>query len=359
MEELTQAAAEAQLAVPPKQKRKRSRGPCVRFWIFTDNGEKGKGGHELVGEAWKDLPEGVSYLSWQLEEGSKTKHPHLQGYIELKRSRYLSWLHAHISPTAGFQVREATAEQASAYTRKEEGRLQGPFELGVLSKGIGSRTDLVEIRELIRGGSSTRDLLEDMPHMVARYPRFISLCKNIYRPKYDPKARGVKVYLYYGKTGTGKTRNVYKEWNLLPDFYEMPIATTGTWWDGYDRHGLVLMDDFAGKSSHMRLDTLLKILDRYPRMVPVKHDFEWYLPKKVAITTNIHPRFWYDYADREEQYNALKRRFHKVYCYDNDGPYVAEESFWDDYEVADNYNACSSQCTHKNNYCTSNKKRKY
>lgn len=351
MEEASQAEAEVELAEPPKKKNKRSQGPCVRFWVFCDFGEKGKGGKELVGEAWKELPAGVTYLSWQLELGEKTHRLHLQGYVELSRSRYLSWLHAHISSTAGFRKREGSAEEASAYTRKEETRQEGPFELGVLSEGQGSRNDLVEVRELIRGGASTRALLEDLPHMVARYPRFIQTCQRLYRPKYDPEAKGIKVILYYGKTGTGKTRTVYKDWSLKPEFYEMPITSTGTWWDGLDNHTLVLMDDFAGAASHMRLDTLLKILDRYPRRVPVKGDFAWYAPHRVAITTNIHPRKWYDYSDREEQYNALKRRIHKVYCYDKDGPYVAEEDFWEEDAdfVPQSYE--TKKCNHRLNYC--------
>ncbi len=337
---------------PAKKKKKPNpQGPHVRRWVFTDNGEKGKGGKELVSEAWKELPAGTTYLSWQLEQGSKTEHPHLQGYIELSRSQYVSWLHANISRTAGFLVARGSPAQASEYTHKEEGRLAGPYELGVLSDGQGSRTDLVEVRELIRGGASTRDILECLPHMVARYPRFLQTCKQMYRPKYDPEAKGIKVILYYGKTGTGKTRTVYNDWSLKPEFYEMPIATTGTWWDGFDRHTLVLMDDFAGKASHMRLDTLLKILDRYPRRVPVKGDFEWYAPQQVAITTNIHPRLWYDYSDREEQYNALKRRIHKVYCYDELGPYVAQEEFWEEGEAFVPQASSLKKCNHKNNYC--------
>jgi len=74
LEVLSQAAAEAE---PPKKRRKRKRGPCRRFWCFVDNGEKGTGGKDLIAEQWKELPAGVTYLSWQLEVGEKTGHPHV------------------------------------------------------------------------------------------------------------------------------------------------------------------------------------------------------------------------------------------------------------------------------------------
>ncbi len=309
---------------------KGNRGPCCTHWFFTDNGEAGTKGRNLVGEAWKELPKGVTYLQWQLEAGGKTNHPHLQGHLELKRSQYLSWIHKHVSKTASFRVRRGTAEQCDAYCSKEEGRLAGPFTLGRKSKGQGSRTDLDAFREAIQRGDTVRNLLKDHTHMVAKYPRFLSTCKDVYRPKYDAEAKGPKVRLLYGKTGTGKSRVVFEHWCNKTGFYEMPLASGQLWWDGLDGHDLILYDDFSGASSHMRLDFLLKILDRYPRRVPVKGSHRWHMAKEVVITTNIHPRMWYDFTGREEQYLALKRRFTQVWIFKEDGPMLATEEFWQD-----------------------------
>ncbi len=337
------------LKKPPKKRR--ARGPSKTYWFFTDNGKTGTNGKELVGEAWKELPAGVTYLSWQLEKGDKTGHPHLQGHLELKRDRYVSWLHENVSKTAGFVVRRGTAEQCDVYCHKEKGRLEGPFTLGKPSNGQGSRTDLEALREAIKAGANMRVIADDHLICLAKYPRLVNTLKSLYRPRWSPEGRRVKVYLFYGKTGTGKTLCVYKHWAKHEGFYEMPIASMGTWWDGFDNHNRVLMDDFAGSASHMRLDTLLKILDSYPRQVPVKGSFAWYAPKYVAITTNIHPRKWYDYSDREEQYNALHRRISKVVCFNEitKGFYTADDSFW---EVEDREDLDTKGCCHQCNYCT-------
>jgi len=359
----TQELAEALVSLQRPTKR-RKRGPRVHHWFFTDNGVAGSYGKDLVGEAWKVLPAGVSYLSWQLEAGAETGHPHLQGHIELCKSQYESWLHAHISRTATFLVRRGTAQQCDAYCHKLEGRIEGPFSLGVISKGQGARTDLEALREAIKRGSSIRQLAENHLQQLAKYPRLVNTLKAVYRPKWDPEGPRTKVYLFYGRTGTGKTLSVYKKWANHPKFYEMPIATTGSWWDGYDRHDRILMDDFSGAASHMRLDTLLKILDSYPRQVPVKGSFEWYLTKYVAVTTNVHPRKWYDYSDREEQYQALRRRFYKVFLCDDDEDHFicADDSFWDILDWVPV--VVNKECCHSMNYCNidnhkTNRRRRY
>ncbi len=318
--------------LPPKKRVRKSQGPHVRFWFFTDNGKAGSEGKLLVErpEVWEALPEGVSYLFWQLEKGKKTEHPHLQGHIELSNSQYVSWLHVHVSSTASFEVRIGTADQCDVYCSKSEGKLAGPWVLGAHSKGSGSRTDLDQLVTSCKQGISWKELIEENSMQVRKYSRFIALCKTLYRPRYDPDGLGAEVHLYYGVAGCGKTKEAFEQFLGL-DFYELPLSGgSNIWWDGLDRQHNFLMDDFCGAASHMRLDVLLKILDRYPRRVPVKHGFGWLLgDKHVIITSNIHPRKWYTWTDREEQWPALKRRIHKVIIWKKDEAFIADESFWD------------------------------
>ncbi|KKK43994.1 hypothetical protein LCGC14_3167690 [marine sediment metagenome] len=83
------------------------------------------------------------------------------------------------------------------------------------------------------------------------------------------------------------------------------------------------------------------VLYRYPIMLPVKGSFVWWCPRQIAITTNIHPKDWYNYNGREEQYRALSRRIHQVLTFDvkkEEGgwePVRADPEFW--YDRCDNY----------------------
>ncbi len=317
------------VAKPPRKKR-RQQGPSVRRWVFTDYGEKDTDGKELVPEAWLVLPTGVTFLTWQLEKGEKKQKLHLQGYVELDRSRYVSWLHKRISATAGFIVARGTCEQASVYVHKEKTRQQGPWTLGQPSKGVGHRTDLDEYYEAIARGDTARKMAVEHRVCFARYPRVYEKLRALYRPKYDPRDEATKVILLIGKTGCGKTLSVYKQWADSDDFYEIPLTTSGLWYDGYDQHKYVLMDDFSGANKHVGISILLKLLDTYPRNVATKGGFTWYNPQRIIMTSNIHPYRWYDFYGREEEYDALARRICNVVFFDeHNEPYEAPDDFWE------------------------------
>ncbi len=318
--------------LPPKKRARKPQGPHKRYWFFTDNGEAGKHGTDLVSnpEVWKVLPDGVAYLTWQLEVGTKTSHPHLQGHLQLVKAQYVSWIHKHVSSTATLLVRKGNTKQCDVYCHKLEGRLAGPWTLGVASEGSGSRTDLAGLVCQIKQGASWKDLIEDDPNLVYKYDRFISRLKSLFRPKYAETGEGAKVILLFGEAGCGKTRAAFAHWKD-GNFFELALSGSSTlWWDGLDRHSNILLDDFTGASSHMRLDVLLKILDRYPRRVPIKGNYEWLVgDKHIIITSNIHPYKWYSWIDREAQWLALARRIHKVFIWKYNKMIDAPESFWD------------------------------
>jgi hypothetical protein len=84
------------------------------------------------------------------------------------------------------------------------------------------------------------------------------------------------------------------------------------WFDGYDGHTAALLDDFAGKFSKFSLNNLLRLLDRYKVQFPIKGGYTFFQPRRIFLTTNIHPREWYDWTTREVQYPALSRRITRV-----------------------------------------------
>jgi len=116
-----------------------------------------------------------------------------------------------------------------------------------------------------------------------------------------------EVYVYWGATGTGKTRKVHEE---NPNVW---VHTDGPWFDGYQGEEAVLFDDFHG--GVFKLPYLLKLLDRYPMRVPIKGGFVQWKPKRIYITSNLDPDTWF-YNAHEEHKNALKRRFKEVLKFD-------------------------------------------
>ncbi len=299
-------------------------GPQRTGWCGTENNPK-EDSLFLRLETESALPKGVKYVSFQLEK-SKKGTLHYQIYIELTRSRHLKWLKAHISKRARWKPRKGSPLEASVYCNKEDTRVRGPWILGTISKGAGSRTDLVAFRDEIKDGKRKADLWESYPMQMAKYRRMYDDYRRCHMPK---RSKELTVCLLIGKTGLGKTRTVRTTWKD-EGFHDMPISNGTLWFDGYDMHENVLIDDFNGRMSKVRLDTLLRILDRYPLQVPIKSNYVWWMPSAIAITSNFHPRDWYDYTNRMESYHALCRRIHQVLVFDENGSHEVEdlEEYW-------------------------------
>jgi len=120
----------------------------------------------------------------------------------------------------------------------------------------------------------------------------------------------IEIHLYVGEPGTGKSRAAR---DLFPDIFANPVGKD-IWWDGYYGQRYVLIEDFNGE---MRLVDLLRYTDRYPIQVPKKGGFVWWCPDVIIITTNYHPKGWYDYQTRKASEQALRRRFTHLWDFDN------------------------------------------
>lgn len=259
--------------------------------------------------------EQMHYLVYQLEVGENGTE-HYQGYVEFKKRLRIHQMKALFgNNTIHFERRRGTAKQASDYCKKNDTRKEGHtfVEFGEMKEtNPGSRKDLELFKDAVMSGQKRkRDLIDEHFGTLARYPKFYDLLKSVSRPT---RAEGetLEVILHIGPTGLGKTKKVYDEHGDDPELYATPLSNGTPWYDGYDGHKIVLLDDFAGSASHLQLVTLLRLLDRYPVQVPIKGSHVWWFPNRIYVTTNIEPAKWYKWEGRERQYLALARRFTKV-----------------------------------------------
>ncbi len=261
---------------------------------------------QLIFIAW---PKKIQYICGQLETAS-TGQLHFQGYIQLKRQQRMSWLINNIKTGGHYEVQRGTNTEARDYCRKEDTSEEEFIEFGRFVKGAGTRTDLASFRDAILSGSTQIKLINTHLKEMARYPKFYNMVRALKRPT---RTSDLIVRLNIGDTGLGKTRHVYD--NYSASLYVIPITSGTLWFDGYDLQKTALLDDFAGAASKVSLVYTLRLLDRYPQQVAVKGGFTWWMPDLIVITTNIHPRLWYKWENREKQYKALLRRIGQVFYY--------------------------------------------
>lgn len=264
--------------------------------------------------------ERMRYLVYQEEIGESGTY-HLQGYCEFNnQERQAAAKELLGGPSVHIDARRGTQAEAVDYCTKEfnkDGSIKRiphttPYTFGV-PYTQGKRMDLESFKDEVIAGKRKRDLLDDHYGVIARYPKFYDTITMMNRPT---RTVELEVTLLIGDTGTGKTRFVYDKYGGAGgDLFITPLNNGTMWWDTYDAHKVVLMDDFSGAACHMTLVTLLRLLDRYPVLAPIKGSYTWWLPEKIFVTTNILPKHWFKWENREEQYKALARRFTKVISY--------------------------------------------
>lgn len=253
---------------------------------------------------FNSLPEKMSpykYLIYGKEKGEKGT-PHLQGYIEFKNPRSFGAL-KKIDPRIHWEKRRGTALQASTYCKKE-----GDYtELGTMSRQ-GARTDIENVANAIIKGKQVSEVALEYPVEYIKYNRGIEKLHNIVVKNKSKDFRSVTVSVFYGKTGTGKTKKAIEI--LQPDYYKLDVANN-VWFDGYEGETGLIIDDFYG---WIKFGHLLNILDGHPLRLEVKGSFTYALWTNVILTSNKHPDTWYKDLTLDQQL-ALNRRINKVIEY--------------------------------------------
>ncbi len=300
-----------------------------RHWCFTLNNPSNycPGAPEFITHVSNNTGGRLRYMVFQEEKASG--HLHYQGYMEYSQMVTMKWVHTALFGAAHVEPRHGTRDQARDYCMKLDSRASGPFEFGRWLLKQGKRNDLLEVADMVIAGAAIVDIAHEYPIQYIRYHKGINKLMALHQ---EVRTTAPQIILCFGKTGTGKTKWAHDSY---PDLYKKPCDTR--WFDTYAAHKELLLDDFAGAKSKMSLTYLLQLLDRYPLLVEVKGDYVSLQATTIVITTNLHPKSWYNYTKREEQFNALARRFHKVLhfsCFGEPPKAVSKDTFfqgwWED-----------------------------
>ncbi len=230
----------------------------------------------------------LRFAIWQLECAPTSGQKHIQGYLEFTSSMRLSAVKRFLSlPTCHLEGRRGSRQQAISYCGKEETRLAGPWQIGDSRISPGKRSDLSEVTDRILSGKPLADLVEEYPNQYVRYRRGIEALYGQLAHKRQSVWRDVTVLVYWGDTGTGKTRLALGE-GEVPFF----VLDQGDriWFDGYTGQPRLVIDDFYG---WIKYGVLLRILDGHPYRCEIKGGFFPALWTEVVITSNKHPSDWY------------------------------------------------------------------
>lgn len=256
-----------------------------KSWCFTVNNPT---------ESDKTTLDGLlcGYIVYGLEKGDSGT-THYQGYVEFEDKVRLATARNRLGGRAHVEPRRGTQEQAITYCKKDGSHSERgtPYIRG-------ARTDLDRVREsALEGGMRDVSSWANLQGIrVAE--KFLS---------YNEEARNWKMEVTWlcGVTGVGKSMTARKM--LGEDCFTKSEGSK--WWDSYDGHTDVIIDDF--RDSWWSLTYMLRLLDRYECLLEVKGGMRQFRAKRVIVTSICHPAGMY--AGTGEDIKQLLRRIDNVF----------------------------------------------
>jgi len=275
------------------------KGKQARRWCITLNNPTDQE-KELFANVFEENLNFVRYFVYQLEQG-ESGTPHFQGYVEF--SRQARW--KRVKKLFGDRVHVESArgdfESNEKYCSKDDGRLEGPWRFGTPAKHKqGQRNDLLAVKKMIDDGKSMKHIWNESFEVCVKFHRGFDAYRLVRSENRDFKT---EVLVCYGPSGTGKSH--YAHTNHPGAYWKQ----RGNWFDNYNDHEVVVIDEFYG---WLPFDTLLRLCDKYPMMVEIKGGQVNFRPKILIITSNQRPDEWYKNVPNMA---ALIRRIDKLYYF--------------------------------------------
>lgn len=265
----------------------------AKYWLLTDFNVERE--YDLwTPQMW--AVNDVRFSKGQLERCASTGRLHWQFVIGFNSNKRLTGLKALFGNDVHAEItRSAHANEYVHKIHTSEGRR---WQFGNLPTRRNNAEDWEKVwKNAVEGNIA--DITASI--RVQHYNNLKRIQMDHMKPLGVPK----EVYVFWGPTGTGKSKKAWEEAGL--DAY--PKSPTTKFWDGYQGQENVVIDEFFGQ---IEISHMLRWLDRYPVCIETKGSGTVLKARRIWITSNIDPRQWYLNASAEQQ-AALKRRMQIVH----------------------------------------------
>lgn len=268
-----------------------------RYWCLTS-----------FAETEPEFCKPMRYMVYQREKCPDTQKLHWQIYCEFSRQVRLNQVKSLFGSKVHAEVAK-NRKKAREYCMKEESRVSSPVEHGEWTLiAQGKRTDIQEFVNDIKQGYNDYELALKHGSVMLKYPNGFRMYKSIIQKHNSMAHREIKVKVYWGESGAGKTKSALEE---SFDFYmpDLNGSSNTVWFTNYDGERVLIIDDF---NCQIKLHLLYRWLDRYPLQLQTKGGNVYAQWSTVIITALKHPDDWYPNHCMIEERKALMRRIHEI-----------------------------------------------
>ena len=305
-----------------------------RKWQLTiNNPQEHDITYELLKETLKKFV--LDYYCMCKEIGNETKTEHIHIFIYSKSPIRFTTIKNRF-PTAHIEKAYGTIQDNIDYVRKTgkfentdkaETSIEGSFEeYGTIPSELQEKDPFIgQLLEDIKDGKSNIEIIENNPQWALKI-RDIDLIRETYlADKYMKENRDLVVTYIYGKTGVGKTRDIYKR-HGAKNICRITNYTSsrGVNFDAYKSTMNTLV--FEEFHSQIPIGDMLNYLDIYPLMLPARYNDKVACYTYVYITSNVPLEEQYYGVHFTSQYKeiwyAFLRRIHNIIEYKSDGTII-------------------------------------
>lgn len=243
------------------------------------------------------MPDLMVYCCYQKECCPETSKLHLQCFVIFKVRKRFDTVKL-LFPTAHIEKRQGTRVQARDYCQKEVSRMEPPLVFGVWPEDSISKR--IRVTDLLKE-TTVLQVIDQEPSLWRNFKVLTALRCSVA----EPRKFLTSGLLLSGLTGCGKSLTALLVSAFLGSVYY--VDPTLKWFDGYDGQDVIVVDEFRG----CPISFLLRMLDRYPMLLPVKGSMVQMLAKTVIFTSNLTFHKMFKYLDILT-YNALRRRLVEI-----------------------------------------------
>jgi len=236
-------------------------------------------------------------------------------------------------PTAHIEKALGSAFQNRAYIRKDgekwansekaETSVDGTFiEYGKVPTAQAEENPaMCKLFEDIYKGKTNAQILHDDPGFAFRLKEIDAIRQTLLAEQYASEFRDVVVIYVFGKSGAGKTWDIFTKHDPRDICRITNYRKNGIYFDSYSTQDVLVFEEF---NSQIPIEEMLNILDVYPHSLPARYQDKIACFTKVYLTSNqpLEEQYKSVQQDRPETWNAFLRRIHKKMEYTHDGQII-------------------------------------